>query len=232
MLTEKCDHTIIACLFPDQVITEEANPVFSEGTLYPQEEAFICNAVPKRKQEFIAGRLCARRALAQVAIRNFPILMATDRSPIWPPGIIGSISHTEGYCGVALARKTEIESVGFDAECVGRLERDYWKAICTKQELSWIHSLPLDVQQEYIALIFSAKECFYKCQYTTSKRWVNFHDITMSVNPNIGEFEARYMADTDLFFAKGTCHKGKFFFHRGYIFTGMTVGDSNNRSDI
>jgi 4'-phosphopantetheinyl transferase EntD len=232
MLTEMCDTTTIACLFPGYVITEEANPLFIEGMLLPEEEALICNAVPQRRKEFIAGRLCARRALAQLAIRDFPILMAMDRSPIWPPGIVGSISHAEGYCGVALARKTEIESVGFDAECVDGLNWDCWEQICTPKELSWIHSLPHKDQQRFVALIFSAKECFYKCQLTASKRWMNFHDITISVNPNIAEFETRFMVDTGHFFAKRSCHKGKFFFRGSYVFTGMTLRDCNNLGRI
>ena len=50
--------------------------------------------VPKRKCEFLSGRICAR--LAQIELGNseiFQIRQNEDRSPIWPEDMIGSISH-------------------------------------------------------------------------------------------------------------------------------------------
>ena len=41
--------------------------------LAPEEAAIVANAVPKRVGEFAAGRLCARRALAELGMsRAFP----------------------------------------------------------------------------------------------------------------------------------------------------------------
>ncbi|MFC1475832.1 hypothetical protein ACFLQW_02380 [Candidatus Zixiibacteriota bacterium] len=57
------------------------------------------------------GRLCTRKALAQLEIVNFPILVRSDRTPIWPAGIVGNISHGDDYCGVAVARQREIQGV-------------------------------------------------------------------------------------------------------------------------
>ena len=63
MWTKIRNDTLIAPLFPPEVITNEANPIQLQESIFPEEEAFIQKAVPKRKQEFTAGRLCARRAL-------------------------------------------------------------------------------------------------------------------------------------------------------------------------
>jgi 4'-phosphopantetheinyl transferase EntD len=210
-------------LFPSEVIINEVNPAQIQGSIYPEEETFIQKAVPKRKQEFIAGRLCVRKALAKIGITLFPVLMGNDRAPVWPPGVVGSISHSEGYCGVAIAQKPNIESIGLDVEYVGQVKRDIWKHFCNQQELSWINSLPINDQQKIAALIFSAKECLYKCQYPISKRWLNFHDVTISANSNKNEFEARFLVDAGKCFKKGTCLKGKYLISNGYVFTGMTL---------
>jgi len=222
MALDKNDNTLIASLFPEGVATSEANPKLIRGFVYPEEVTLVCHSVPSRRQEFFAGRLCARRALAKIGIRNFPILMAYDRAPVWPPGIVGSISHADGYCGVAVAKRMEVESIGLDVERVCRLNSDCWRYICTQQELSWINSLPRECKQRNIALIFSAKECLYKCQYAISRRWLDFDDVSISVNSDTGEFEARLIINVGSRFVKGTCLKGKYLFYYDYVFTGIT----------
>jgi len=74
-----------------------------------------------------------------------------------------------------------------------------------------------------VALVFSAKECLYKCQYALSKKWVGFHDVTISVNPNKNEFEAIFLIDVKSCFERGACLRGKYFFSNGYVLTGMTL---------
>ena len=65
----------------------------------------MANAVPKRIQEFADGRLCARRALEEFGVTNFPIRMARDRQPVWPDSLIGSITHTAGLCAAVVAER-------------------------------------------------------------------------------------------------------------------------------
>lgn len=213
----------IDSLFPTEVITEEADTMLTREPCYPEEQACIRNAVPRRRQEFATGRLCARRALTRLGIRYFPLLVGANREPVWPKGIVGSISHTYGYCGVVLARKNQIRSLGLDVERVGKLGSDYWRRICTRQELSRIGSLSHDRAQKNATLIFSAKECLYKCQHAISKRWLDFHDVLITVNPDIGEFEATFLVSVGSFFKRGTYLRGKYFFWHGYVFTGMSI---------
>lgn len=227
-MIKKSENPLIATLFPEKVITVEADPEMIQGSLFPEESTFICNAITKRRKEFIAGRICARRALEKFGTKNFPLLMGSDRAPVWPSGIVGSISHTHRYCGVVIAQKTEIKSLGLDVEYFRFLERNFWKEICTQQELSWINSLSLNDQEKHFFLIFCAKECFYKCQYTISRQWLNFHDVEISVELDISEFEGRFLVSVGSFFAKNTCLKGKYLFDCNYVFTGMALTDKNN----
>ena len=224
------DKTFIDRLFPGEVITGQADPALVQSDIYPEEEVFIRNAVPKRRLEFMAGRLCAKQLLARFGIHNFPVLAGKDHEPLWPPGIVGSISHTERYCGVAIARRADVQSIGLDVERVCRLPRDVCRQICTEQELAWVDSLPLDRQQMGVALVFSAKECLYKCQHTMSGQWLEFHDVAISVNPDTKEFSARFATNNSL--GKEPCLGGKYFFHGGCVFTGMTTRNPDKPSPV
>jgi 4'-phosphopantetheinyl transferase EntD len=228
MPVNNTDKIPIDSLFCPEVVTEQADPMLVRGACYPEEEAYVKNTVPKRRQEFAAGRLCARSALSRFGIKDFPLLVGKNREPLWPAGIAGSISHTEGYCGVAVARKNRIETLGLDVELTGKLSRDYWRQICTRQELSRINSLSSDSQQERATLIFSAKECLYKCQYAISGRWLDFCDVEITVHGDIGEFEATFLVNAGSSFEKGTCLGGKYLFSSGYVSTGMWMPSANN----
>src|SRR5437763_335927 len=96
----------IGALFDGFVVTAQAVPTALDGQLYPEERACIARAVPKRRAEFATGRVCARQALERLGVAVGPLLPHPDRSPAWPPGIVGSISHTDGYCAVAVAEAT------------------------------------------------------------------------------------------------------------------------------
>jgi 4'-phosphopantetheinyl transferase EntD len=222
------DRTLIDPLYPGEVITEEAHPMCLQGTQYSEEEAYLRNAMPKRRLEFTAGRLCVRKALMQLGIENFPLLVGNNREPIWPAGIVGSISHTEGYCAVAVARKCPIETLGLDVELIRRLSRDCLRQICTQSELVWVDSLLSDKRQENVALLFSAKECLYKCQYPISRTWLDFQDVAITINPDKGEFNATLLINAGGFFERGVPFRGKYLFRRGYVLTGMLMTTTRN----
>ena len=209
-------------LFPKSVMITGEDPLLMQETLFPEEEACIKDAVLKRRLEFIAGRVCARRLLSKYGWSDYPIVTGKDRAPIWPPEIVGSISHTEGFCGVAVALKASFSSVALDVECIGKMKRDIWKFIATSSELNWIQSLPECEQQKYAALIFSAKECFYKCQYMIIKRWFDFHDVIISLSSDRSEFTVRSRDNTYLWDMIKLL-RGKYIFHDRYVFTGMCI---------
>ena len=83
-----------------------------ELPVYPEEIAAVSNAVPKRVSEFTAGRVAARLALKQLGAPAMSVPMAPDRSPIWPPGLTGSITHTHSACLAAVAWEREVRMLG------------------------------------------------------------------------------------------------------------------------
>ena len=168
-------------LFPAGVAAAQMGEGGDPALLYPAEAASLARAAPKRIAEFAAGRLCARRALAEFGIADFPIVAAPDRQPIWPDTLVGSITHTHGLCVAVVAERRRFLGLGIDCEVVARMEPGVCERICTPEESEWIASLPPSQQTAAAVLIFSAKEAFYKCQYPLVAEWLNFRDLCIDV---------------------------------------------------
>ena len=173
-------------LLPVDVVVSEILDISREFPLHPQERHCVESAAPKRMREFSAGRHCARSALREVGIENFPLLIGADRSPCWPPTIVGSITHAGGYCGVALGARAKFVGIGIDAEVVtdvgktlGREYSDSWTQIFTIEEMEWLNCLPQSERVGMLAVMFSAKEAFYKCQYSVTRQVMDFNAATV-----------------------------------------------------
>lgn len=214
---------MIKTLFPDYVKTVSADPADFIGSLYPEEETLVRSAVSKRRAEFTAGRLGARKLLAEFGIKDFPLLMGEKREPLWPQGICGSITHTSGFCGVAVAQTDRALGLGLDAEQIGKLEKKSWPTICTPEELSWLRSFSGKEQDLYFALIFSAKECVYKCQFPLTRQWLDFQDVVISVDENIRTFRAAFPHHHNPVFTLLNLTDGHFHSRVDVIFTGITL---------
>ena len=145
--------------------------------LLPAEAAHLGPVVPKRAQEFAAGRLCARQALAEFGKSAFPLEVAADRQPVWPDLLLGSITHTAGYCAAAVAERGHVAALGLDSEVIGDVRAEIWPKICVPMEAAWIESLSGSERAAAVTLIFSAKEAFYKCQFPLVGERLHFHDV-------------------------------------------------------
>src|SRR5262249_37950297 len=102
-------------LSPPVIAVEEFDDA-EPAPLFPAEEELVAQTVPKRRYEFATGRRCARAALAQLGFPPAPLLAGPDRAPLWPDGVVGSITHTDSYRAAAVARAEQLCSVGIDAE--------------------------------------------------------------------------------------------------------------------
>ena len=91
-------------LLPDPVVTVEAhgNDEHAGAVLYPEEEAVVAKAVDKRRREFAVVRSCARRAMEKLGVPPQPVLPGERGAPGWPAGLVGSMTHCDGYGAAAL----------------------------------------------------------------------------------------------------------------------------------
>jgi 4'-phosphopantetheinyl transferase EntD len=181
---------VIADLLPATVVTVEAREADWTAPLLPEEEPLVARAVEKRRREFTAGRTCARRALARLGWTDFPVLVGSRREPLWPPGVVGAITHCHGYCAAAVARVTDVRSLGIDAELRGPLPAGVAELVCTEPERRWAAALPGD---HWGMLVFSAKESIYKAWYPVARRWLGYRDAELTVEPERRSYSARIL---------------------------------------
>src|SRR5208283_6057556 len=87
------------------------------GTLDAREARFVRGASARRVADFATGRRCARSALLKLGLTPESILVGPYREPVWPEGIVGSITHCPGFYAAALAHRRDLRSIGIDAEC-------------------------------------------------------------------------------------------------------------------
>lgn len=215
----------LARLFPAGVVVAELRQAGDAQWLLPAEAPFVRQAVPKRVQEFAAGRLCARRAMEGFGITGFPLSVGADRQPLWPNGLIGSITHTAGYCAAAVAERCGLLAVGLDSETVGDVTRDLWPTICGASEAEWLGSLPEAHKDAAATLIFSAKEAFYKCQFPLTHEWLDFHDLIVEpVAPrDAGEVSVRATRRLAFLDHAPLPMIGRYRFHERFVTVGFGV---------
>jgi 4'-phosphopantetheinyl transferase EntD len=177
------------------VITEEARLPAEPPALLPEEAAQVADSVTRRRVEFATGRLCARRALGRLGIDAVVLRNDARRMPQWPPGIVGSLTHTGGvpggYCAVAVARADAILTVGIDAELADGLPLHLWRFVLTSAEQGWLAGRDTERQGLLAKVIFSAKESFYKAQFPLTGRSLDFHDVQVELDMERGAFMTR-----------------------------------------
>lgn len=78
--------------------------------------AALENAVQKRRSEYLAGRYLAKLALRDWAVFGFEVTADENRCPVWPPGLVGSISHTDSVAMCSVASSSTTGTLGIDIE--------------------------------------------------------------------------------------------------------------------
>jgi 4'-phosphopantetheinyl transferase EntD len=178
----------LAGFFPAEVEFEvQAIRMPAEDETTPAERLCVAHTVPKRRREFLSGRAAARAALARLGIQGYDLLPQASRSPVWPEGIVGSISHGDELCIAAVAPHGRLTGLGVDCEPLQALEEPLWDRICTPGELQWILRQPLAERGIWARHFFSAKEAAYKFQHPITQTFLSFHDISVSFDPGAGK---------------------------------------------
>lgn len=213
----------LASLFRWDIVAREYRGIPNPNALKDEELVLVRNASLKRRGEFIAGRLSAKGAIRDLGIKPSPVLWDVARAPLWPDGVVGSITHCEGFCGAVVAPRSRYAGIGIDAEYRGRVERQLWSQIMTAAELRQLERLSDPEARETGTIIFSAKEAFYKCQYQVTGQWLDFRDVEISI-VNDG-FLVRLTKQVPALI-QSTLFKGRFLLQGEHAFTGVSISYS------
>lgn len=132
----------------------------------------------KRRAAFLAGRYCVMKAFQEEKIAWHGLPSNDDRTPAWPRGVVGSISHSDTAAIAAVSTNDEIVGVGVDIErIVGDAVTDEIQGlVLAKEEEELLDDSPLDRAAAF-TLSFSAKESFFKAAYSRVGRYFEFHAV-------------------------------------------------------
>lgn len=237
---------MLAELLPSGVKSVETFGDIPDCPLFAEEEAVIGRAVAARRREFATVRWCARAALARLGYPPVPVLPGERGAPTWPAGVVGSITHCPGYraAAVALAGRSGLVALGVDAEPSTRLPAGVLETVALGDELASVAALRrADPSVPWDRVLFCAKESVYKAWYPLTRRWLDFHDVSVRIDVSMrtvsagsggragerrhGRFRARVPAGYQA--RPGTRHgpisflSGRWLMDRGLVVTAVAV---------
>jgi enterobactin synthetase component D len=178
------------------------------GVDYPPS---IQRSVAKRQAEFLAGRLCARQALARLGLLGQNLAIGEDRAPRWPAGMVGAITHGDGWAAAIAAPAHLQQGLGLDVETLLASERAQRLAgeILTPSELA---RLPGSPEQAALAvtLTFSIKESLFKALYPLVRQRFYFEAAELLAWSLDGRARLRLLDDLGSDWPSGTELEGQF----------------------
>lgn len=179
-------------LFPESVVVVVSEPAAaSVAGLYPEEADAVASAVEKRRHEFAAGRACARRALSILGYPPAAIPVGPDRAPIWPEGVIGTISHCARTVVAAVARVGDLRGIGVDVEPAEPLPANVVRLVCTPREQAELPAEPPPPGVDWPKIVFCAKESIHKVIAPSTGIHLGFQDVDVLIDPATATFRAR-----------------------------------------
>ncbi|SCL72080.1 4'-phosphopantetheinyl transferase EntD (siderophore biosynthesis) [Micromonospora citrea] len=215
---------MIEQILPPTVAVAESFTDPAGLTLFPEEQALVAASVEKRRREFTTVRHCARRALGELGIAPAPILSGARGAPVWPAGVVGSMTHCEGYRAAVLGRTAAFATLGVDAEPHAPLPDGVLEAIALPAERA--RTATLGAARPSVCwdrLLFSAKESVYKAWFPLTGRWLDFAEADIFLDP-AGTFTAHLLVPGPVLGgAPVTAFAGRFLVARGLVVTAISV---------
>ncbi|WP_343553765.1 4'-phosphopantetheinyl transferase superfamily protein [Pantoea sp.] len=180
------------------------------------------SAVTKRKAEHLASRWLAQQRMAQLGLPDFVLRNAPDRSPLWPAGIQGSLSHSRDC--VVLVATTESLCVGVDVEQMMSEETALETAelLMSAAEKQCLHHQPLTFAHA-ATLLFSLKESVYKALWPQLHQPMDFVQAEIvDLDLNQGRAQLRLKQDFGKGFDQQTRLQAQFWLTETRVVTLLT----------
>jgi 4'-phosphopantetheinyl transferase EntD len=217
---------VIESILPSWVVGVETRGDL-DVEIFPQEQVAIRAATSRRKREFLTARACAHGALSELGLPPSPIAMGSSGQPLWPPGVVGSITHCDGYRACALAHSERAAAVGIDAEPHTELPRGVLGAIARSEErIRLAETLRAAPHIHCDRLLFSAKEAAYKAWFTLTERTLDLEEIAVTIGVAKRLFHASLPVDGRAALLAGkrlSSLSGRWLIHDGLILTTVVL---------
>lgn len=187
-----------------------------------EQSASLHRSVAKRQAEYLAGRVCARAALQRLDGRDYVPGTHEDRSPIWPTGIHGSITHGKGWAAAVVAADGDTQGLGLDQETLldeARAERLAGE-ILTPAELQRLDRSQLGLT---VTLTFSLKESLFKALYPLTRQRFYFEHAELLEWSADGQARLRLLTDLSPQWRGGQELEGQFSVRDGALLSLISV---------
>jgi 4'-phosphopantetheinyl transferase EntD len=139
----------------------------------------LAKAVYGRREEYVAGRACAKAAMEVLGVTG-DIAFGEDRKPVWPHGIVGSITHSKKFVVASIGLADEFQSIGIDCEVVMTKAKfdSLSNHLATSDDLKLFNGANDDITA---TIIFSAKEALFKLINPLCHKFFGFDHATVKV---------------------------------------------------
>jgi 4'-phosphopantetheinyl transferase EntD len=197
---------VLEAILPREVASVERFDDPPDVELLPEELAALSpRAVDKRRREYTTVRGCAHEALVALGEPPAPIVPGDRGAPTWPAGLVGSLTHCDGFRAAVVARRSRVSAVGIDAEPHQPLPGGVLTTIARPEERDRLDKLALENGAiHWDRLLFCAKEAVYKAWFPLARRWLGFEDASITLTleadhdrapdePCLGRFDARLL---------------------------------------
>ena len=112
--------------------------------------------------------------------------------PVWPDGVVGSITHTQAAAVAAIASTSRFRALGIDLQEIREIRADFCERIGNAEEAAWCKSVP-ELQPTRTLSLFSGKESIYKALYPFVREYFGFSAAELVWNDVEKRFDGRLL---------------------------------------
>ena len=153
-------------LLPSCIKISAGPPLSGVFPLSSNESRSLGIVSHERRREFELSRMYAKRALSMIGVNCVELPREADGRPIWPEGVVGSITHArsgpDGHIAVAVGRNQDVRAVGIDIEYDNFLQPSVWPHILTPRELNGVMDLAVIDRASEVISRWCIKEAMVK----------------------------------------------------------------------
>ncbi len=151
--------------------------------LQPEERRLASTLRGFRQSSFVGGRLAAHAAVAALGGTLTPIGIGPRGEPVGPEGLALSITHKR-HLAVALVARMELGELGVDLENLAPERPGVAQQVLRPEEQEQVSALLPERQWTATLLRFSIKEAVYKALAPRLRRYIAFHEASVSLRTN------------------------------------------------
>ncbi|MBI9114198.1 4'-phosphopantetheinyl transferase family protein [Sanguibacter suaedae] len=174
-----------ACASAATVAHEQGGPA-----ALPEEAGLVGPELSPRRFQSLLARDCARTALARIGVRPVAIPRGPTGAPVWPDGVVGSLTHTTGLQAAVVGPRSVYAGLGIDVEPCHRLRPGVARTFAAPVELAGAAEVLGDAGP---LAVFCAKEAAFKAWFPSTGAWMSMTDVTVAFTPD-GTFDVRVRA--------------------------------------